>query len=101
MFLVKVFVESFHEGCLHITNVTSPGFIISVIAVHVIHQPSESTALFPTQLWEGFKNDGNLKNVYCLAKVLVLLFIFLYSLTFKLFSFLKPSLTNAKLLDTV
>ena len=48
--LLQVSVESLDEGCPLITEVTSPGFVVLVIPVHVLHQPSESPALFVTNL---------------------------------------------------
>ena len=53
-------VESLDEGCPLITNVTSPGFVVLVVSVHVVHQPSEPTALFIAELTdaEGLDTRG-------------------------------------------
>ena len=48
--LLQVPVESLGEGCPHITDVTSPGFVVLVVPVHVVHQPSEAPALFVANL---------------------------------------------------
>ena len=48
--LLQVSVERLGEGCPHITDVTSPGFVVLVVPVHVVHQPSEAPALLLTQL---------------------------------------------------
>ena len=48
--LLQVSVESLDKGCPHITEVTSPGFVVLVVPVHVVHQPSEAPALLLTQL---------------------------------------------------
>ena len=51
--LLQVAVESLDEGCPLITNVTSPGFVVLVVPVHVVHQPSEPTALFIAELTDA------------------------------------------------
>ena len=48
--LLQVSVESLGEGCPHITDVTSPGFVVLVVPVHVIHQPTEAPTLFVADL---------------------------------------------------
>ena len=48
--LLQVSVECLDEGCPHITEVTSPGFVVLVVPVHVVHQPSEAPALFVANL---------------------------------------------------
>ena len=50
VFSLQVSVESLHEGCPFITEVTSPGFVVRVVHVHVVNQPSEPPALFLTNL---------------------------------------------------
>ena len=59
--LLQVPVESLHEGCPLITNVTSPGFVVLVVSVHVVHQPSEPPALFVAELAdaEGLDTRGD------------------------------------------
>ena len=48
--LLQVAVESLDEGSPDITEVTSPGFVVLVISVHVVHQPPEAPALFVANL---------------------------------------------------
>ena len=48
--LLQVSVESLHEGSPHVTDVTTPGLVVLVVSVHVVHQPSESPALFVANL---------------------------------------------------
>ena len=48
--LLQVSVQGLDEGCPDITEMTSPGFVVLVVSVHVVHQPSESTALETTKL---------------------------------------------------
>ena len=48
--LLQVSVESLDEGCSLITEMTSPGFVVRVVSVHVVHQPAEPTTLFVTNL---------------------------------------------------
>ena len=50
--LLQVSVESLDEGCPHMTDVTSPGFVVLVVPVHVVHQPSKAPALFVANLAE-------------------------------------------------
>ena len=59
--LLQVAVESLDECCPLITNVTSPGFVVLVVSVHVVHQPSEPTALFVAELTdaEGLDTRGD------------------------------------------
>ena len=51
--LLEVSVQRLDEGSLLITEVTAPWLVVRVISVHVVHQPSESAALFATQLTEA------------------------------------------------
>ena len=51
--LLQVSVESLDEGCPLITEMTSPGFVVRVVSVHVVHQPAEPSALFVTHLGKG------------------------------------------------
>ena len=51
--LLQVSVESLDEGCPLITEMTSPGFVVRVVSVHVVHQPAEPSALFVTHLEKG------------------------------------------------
>ena len=46
--LLQVSVESLHEGRSLLTEVTSPGFVVLMVSVHVVHQPSETATLFIT-----------------------------------------------------
>ena len=48
--LVEVSVQSLGEGGSQATDVTMPGLVVLVISVHVVHQPSESPALFVANL---------------------------------------------------
>ena len=43
--LLEVPEESLHEGSPLVTDVTSPGLVVLVISVHVVHQSSETAAL--------------------------------------------------------
>ena len=43
--LLQVSVESLHEGSPLIADVTSPGFVVLVVPVHVVHQPPETATL--------------------------------------------------------
>ena len=45
VFLLQVSVQSLNKGCLVIANMTPPGFVVLVVSVHVVHQPSEPSAL--------------------------------------------------------
>ena len=53
MFSLQMSVESLHEGCPLITEVTSPGFVVLVVFVHVVNQPSEPPALFLANLTDA------------------------------------------------
>ena len=53
VFSLEVSVESLHEGCPLIAEVTSPGFVVRVVFVHVVHHPSEPLALFLTNIAEA------------------------------------------------
>ena len=46
--LLEVSEESLHEGSPLVTDVTSPGLVVLVISVHVVHQSSETAALLIT-----------------------------------------------------
>ena len=48
--LIEVSVQSLHEGCPLMTDVTPPWLVVLVVSVHVVHQPSESPALFVANL---------------------------------------------------
>ena len=48
--LLQVSVQGLDEGCPDITEMTSPGFVVLVVSVHVVHQPAEATTLFVTNL---------------------------------------------------
>ena len=47
---IEVSVQSLGEGCSQVTEVTLPRLVVLVVSVHVVHQPSESSALLITQL---------------------------------------------------
>ena len=51
--LLQVSVQSLHEGCPNITEMTPPGFVVLVVSVHVVHQPSEPPALLLTNLTDA------------------------------------------------
>ena len=51
--LLQVSVESLHEGSPHVTDVTTPGLVVLVVSVHVVHQASEPTALFVANLTDA------------------------------------------------
>ena len=51
--LLEVSVQSLHEGCPLITDVTLPWLVVPVVAVHVVHQPSEAPTLLAAQLTEA------------------------------------------------
>ena len=53
VFLLDVSVQSLHKGCPNTTEMTDPGFIVLVVSVHVVHQPSEPPALFLTNLTDA------------------------------------------------
>ena len=48
--LSQVSVESLHEGCPDVTDVTLPGFVVLVLAMHVIHQPPNPPTLLVAEL---------------------------------------------------
>ena len=48
--LLQVSVESLHEGCPDVTDVTLPGFVVLVLAMHVIHQPPNPPTLLVAEL---------------------------------------------------
>ena len=71
--LLQVSVQSLHEGCPLTTEMTYPGFVVLVVSVHVVHQPSEPSALFLTQLTDaellvilGYFLLGILAQISCL-----------------------------------
>ena len=77
--LLQVSVESLDEGCPHITDVTSPGFVVLVVPVHVVHQPSEPAALFVANLADaellvilGYFPLGHLAHLPCLGRLVAL-----------------------------
>ena len=51
--LLQVSVQSLHEGCPLTTEMTYPRFVVLVVSVHVVHQPSEPSALFLTELTDA------------------------------------------------
>ena len=53
VFSLEVSVESLHKGCPLIAEVTSPGFVVLVVFVHVVNQPSEPPALFLANLTDA------------------------------------------------
>ena len=67
-------VQSLDEGCPHITDVASPGFVVLVVSVHVVHEASEPPALFVTDLADtelfivlGNFSLGDLAHLPCLG----------------------------------
>ena len=48
--LIEVSVQSLHEGCPLMTDVTPPWLVVLVVSVHVFHQPSEPPVLFIAEL---------------------------------------------------
>ena len=51
--LLEVSVQSLHEGCPLMTDVTPPWLVVPVVSVHVVHQPSEAPTLLAAQLTEA------------------------------------------------
>ena len=77
--LLQVAVESLDEGSPDITEVTSPGFVVLVVPVHVVHQPSEAPALFVANLADtellvilGYFPLGHLAHLPCLGRLVAL-----------------------------
>ena len=50
VFSLEVSVESLHEGSPHVTDVTTPGLVVLVVSVHVVHQASEAATLLAEDL---------------------------------------------------
>ena len=59
--LFEVSVQSLGEGRPKVTDVTLPRLVVLVIPVHVVHQPSESPALFAAQLTG---NEGSIHRIF-------------------------------------
>ena len=51
--LLEVSVQSLHEGCPLMTDVTPPWLVVPVVFVHVVHQPSEAPTLPAAQLTDA------------------------------------------------
>ena len=51
--LLEVSVQSLHEGCPLMTDVTPPWLVVLVVSVHVVHQPSEAPTLPAAQLTDA------------------------------------------------
>ena len=51
--LSEVSVQSLHEGCPLITDVTLPWLVVPVVSVHVVHHPSEAPTLLAAQLTDA------------------------------------------------
>ena len=48
--LLQMSIESLHKGSTGVAEIALPRFVVTVVFVHVINQPSEATALFLAQL---------------------------------------------------
>ena len=51
--ILQVSVESLDKGCTLRTNMTFPRLVVLVVSVHVVHQASETTALFTAELTDA------------------------------------------------
>ena len=53
VFLLQVSVESLDKGCTLRTNMTFPRLVVLVVSVHVVHQASETPALFTAEFTDA------------------------------------------------
>ena len=51
--LLQVPVQSLHEGRPDVTHMAPPWLVVHVVPMHMVHQPSEPTALLLTNLTDA------------------------------------------------
>ena len=51
--LLQVSVESLDKGCTLRTNMTFPRLVVLVVSVHMVHQASETPALFTAEFTDA------------------------------------------------
>ena len=59
--ILQVSVESLDKGCTLRTNMTFPRLVVLVVSVHMVHQASETTAIFIAEFTdaEGLDTFGD------------------------------------------